>query len=284
MSFKNWMILALFFLFILLYEHLTINYSPSTSFLLNLQSLGYIDKKLDLSTDPGNFLSFTYGIVGFVIMLFTNFYIIRKRVSFLKSFGNLTHWLNIHIFFGVLGPIFIIFHSDFKVRGIVSISFWSMIIAASSGFVGRYFYINAAKKQKEYMEMVDNAITDLKRAVPKDKESDKDFLKGIVAKGFAYMGGTDGEERVSFAGLPMFVMKSMFGDLKVALGVSVIKEYRGTSLDTRLKYVSKLKRNVVYQDTYRRLLSYWHTFHLPFTFFMYVTAVIHIISSLIFKV
>lgn len=284
MSFKSWMFLASFFFFILLYEHLTINYSPATSFLLNLQSLGYIDKKIDFSTDPGKFLSFLYGILGFGIMLCTNFYIIRKRVSFLKNLGNLTHWLNVHIFFGVLGPIFIIFHSDFKVRGIVAISFWSMIIAASSGFIGRYFYINAAKKQKEYQDMVDIAITDLKRALPKEKESDAGFLKDILDKGFAFMGGKAGEDRVSFAGLPFFVMNSMYGDLKVSLGVSIIKEYRGTSLDTRLKNVSKLKRNVVYQDTYRRLLSYWHTFHLPFTFFMYVTAVIHIISSLIFKV
>ena len=49
-------------------------------------------------------------------------------------------WLEVHVFCGVIGPVFITFHTSFKFGGIVSVAYWSMIAVVSSGFMGRYLY------------------------------------------------------------------------------------------------------------------------------------------------
>lgn len=284
MSFKNWIYLWFVILVVLIYEHLALNYFPAISLLNNIKAMGHFDKAMEFTTAPGRPLSYFYGVLGFAIMLCTNFYILRKRLSFLRGLGDLRKWLDVHIFFGIVGPTLIVFHSDFKVRGIVAISFWSMMISASSGVVGRYFYINVSKKQKEYSDLLEKAIQELKKILPKDKMGDDVHLKEIVERGFKYMGGRAGDGDVSFLGLPKFLIQTSMGDIKELLRVPVLFSYAGTEVDKKLKLIGKLKRNEVYAETYGRLLSYWHTFHLPFAFFMYATAVVHIISSLIFKV
>jgi cytochrome b561 len=44
------------------------------------------------------------------------------------------------------------------------------------------------------------------------------------------------------------------------------------------------KRRIAFLEPFRRMLGYWHSFHLPFAFFMYVAAVIHIAAALMFGI
>jgi hypothetical protein len=37
-------------------------------------------------------------------------------------------------------------------------------------------------------------------------------------------------------------------------------------------------------EPFRKMLGYWHSFHLPFALFMYIAAIIHIISALTFGI
>lgn len=284
MSYRNLMLLWLLIGGMLAYEHVALNYAPAISILYALRDSGLLDKGIELSTAPGRPISYYYGIIGFGIMLCTNFYILRKRLPFMKRLGDLRRWLDIHIFFGAMGPTFIVFHSGFKVRGIVAISFWSMVIASVSGFLGRYFYVKASLLKNEYQELLNKVERDVKNNLPAEKASDDTHLKEILQMGFQYMGGRKLDGKVGLLELPVFLVQTMTGDLKSILRVPVLSAYAGTAIDTQLKVFGRLKRNEVYADTYCRLLSYWHTFHLPFTFFMWITAVVHIISSLIFKV
>ena len=60
------------------------------------------------------------GIIGAVLMILCVIpYMLRKRVENLECLGSLSLWLEIHIFFGILGPIFILFHSALKFNGII---------------------------------------------------------------------------------------------------------------------------------------------------------------------
>ncbi|MEZ4987706.1 MAG: hypothetical protein R2795_22200 [Saprospiraceae bacterium] len=49
--------------------------------------------------------------------------------------------MEFHIFLCTLGPVMILFHTAFKFGGIVSISFWSMVIVVASGVIGRFIYV-----------------------------------------------------------------------------------------------------------------------------------------------
>jgi len=104
-------------------------------------------QQLNLSLDPGRPISYWLGWAGFSTMLLTNLYIIRKRAGWMQNMGRLPRWLDFHIFCGLMGPVLIIFHTNFKVDGLVAISFWSMIVSASSGIVGRYFYVQFVQQR-----------------------------------------------------------------------------------------------------------------------------------------
>jgi hypothetical protein len=82
-----------------------------------------------------------YGVVGSVLMLLLLLYSARKRWRFLESWGSPAQWLNVHICFGIVGPLLIILHTTFKVQGLVAVSFWSMAAVALSGVFGRWLYL-----------------------------------------------------------------------------------------------------------------------------------------------
>jgi hypothetical protein len=37
-------------------------------------------------------------------------------------------------------------------------------------------------------------------------------------------------------------------------------------------------------DSFNKLMGFWHTFHMPFGFFMYFTAIFHVVAALMFGV
>ena len=83
-----------------------------------------------------------FGIIGTLMMIFgVAIYMIRKRAKSLIRLGYLKHWLEFHIFLCTVGPILVLYHTSFKFGGIVSVSFWSMVLVVLSGVVGRFIYI-----------------------------------------------------------------------------------------------------------------------------------------------
>ncbi len=81
------------------------------------------------------------GVVGSSMMVLMLLYSVRKRVPALRRAGSLGRWLDGHIYLGVVGPLLVVLHSSFKVHGLVALSFWSMVLVASSGVLGRYLYL-----------------------------------------------------------------------------------------------------------------------------------------------
>ncbi len=89
---------------------------------------------------PGGTYGHRFGIIGSALMIVMLLYSVRKRAKPLRRAGAVGIWLDFHIFCGIVGPLFVILHSSFKVQGLVALSFWSMIAVALSGVLGRYLY------------------------------------------------------------------------------------------------------------------------------------------------
>ena len=91
---------------------------------------------------PSGILGHGFGIIGTLMMIVgVAIYMFRKRSRKLFTFGYLKHWLEFHIFLCTVGPILVLYHTSFKFGGIVSVSFWSMVLVVLSGVVGRFIYI-----------------------------------------------------------------------------------------------------------------------------------------------
>ncbi len=262
----------------LAYEYFTLIKIPDLSLLNHLAhefKFGINDKTPTLSIQAGRPLSLALGWSGFGIMLVTNFYIFRKRIGLMKNWGKLPGWLDFHIFCGMLGPAFIVFHTGFKVRGLVSISFWSMVIVATSGVIGRYLYVQILKKRSDLQNEAAESEGAIRERLSKDADT-------AMSSALIFVGaGNATHSQVTLAVL----FKSLIGDFKLAIGSLPplgIAAPKGTRL-LLAKYAVK-KRQILFFDFYQKLLGYWHSFHLPFAFFMYLVAVIHIAAALLLGV
>jgi len=81
------------------------------------------------------------GITGGVMMLVMLLYSLRKRVKWMREWGPIRYWFNIHMMLGIVGPIFILFHCNFQLGSQNSnIALFSMLLVMASGIAGRYLY------------------------------------------------------------------------------------------------------------------------------------------------
>jgi len=94
---------------------------------------------------PSGIIGLPLGIAGAIAMLSTLPYAARKRWRPLARLGSTPKWLEVHIFFGIVGPVLVTLHTAFKFNGVVAVGYWLMMIVWSSGFVGRYLYVRIPK-------------------------------------------------------------------------------------------------------------------------------------------
>lgn len=267
---------------VLSFEYWALNFQTHFSLLLKLQHLGWISKTFLLTPDPGRPLSLYLGWLGLGIMILMNLYSLRKRISGLRAFGRLSDWLDFHVMCGLLGPTFIFFHSNFKVRGLVAISFWSMVISFTSGIIGRYFYLQLSEEK-----------TDLETTAEKIKLR----LEKKLANSSTPVTAEERERvmnmALAFAGVPSLVHElnpfqaiyySVIGDFRLFFQTPFKPRNWPEQTQIILKSYALAKRRALFLDAFQRLMGYWHTFHFPFAVFMYVAAIIHVASALILGV
>lgn len=90
---------------------------------------------------PERGLGYVFGILGASLMLALLLYSARKRIRWLRFLGPLPKWFEVHMAFGILGPVCILFHSNFSLGATNSnVALACMLTVAGSGFIGRYLY------------------------------------------------------------------------------------------------------------------------------------------------
>jgi hypothetical protein len=92
-----------------------------------------------VSADFG--LGYALGIAGLGCMTLLLLYSVRKRARALGSLGPLRGWLGVHMMLGILGPVAILFHANFRLGSTnSSVALACMLVVAASGVVGRVIY------------------------------------------------------------------------------------------------------------------------------------------------
>jgi hypothetical protein len=290
---RLWAILTL----LMSIEFFLLSKAPPYSLLQNLKLHHFLPQTLDLSVDPGRTLSWWSGWIGFGTMCLTNLYSLRKRVEKFRHLGRLANWLDFHIFCGLMGPTLILFHTDFKVGGVVAISFWCMVISFLSGIVGRYFYLQLGNRKHtlERKAKIWEARVRLAEIGQPPEIAQLALARVLFTAGAVQLAGTgapfllaraaSGADGVS---IPASVLNSIRGDLRLRLGFLGIGLAlpSGVSRDLRraLVHYAVTCRRLLYLGQFRKIMGYWHAFHMPFAVFMYVVAIIHIISELVLAV
>ena len=95
----------------------------------------------DINFQQGADFHYNTGLIGGIMMLIILVYALRKRMKIMRNVGNIESWYYFHLLGGILGPILIVFHSNFSLKSTnATVAFVAMGLVVLSGIVGRYIY------------------------------------------------------------------------------------------------------------------------------------------------
>jgi len=103
--------------------------------------LGWIVTRERQLFDPLEGFGYWLGITGASLMAVLLLYPVRKRVRFLRVLGATRYWFRMHMLFGVVGPILILYHCNFRLGSLNSnVALFCTLLVAGSGLIGRYLH------------------------------------------------------------------------------------------------------------------------------------------------
>ena len=244
---------------------------------------------------PTRGFGYALGIIGGSLMLLLLVYSARKHIKWLRFLGPTAAWFRFHMMLGILGPLCILFHSNFATGAANSnVALFSMLTVAASGFIGRYLYarihrgLYGRKLELRELQASASGLRELSGSVA--------FLPELVAELEV------AEQRLLSCGPQL----SLLGFLKpVVIGFTAVQArwrlYRNVRRGLRASastsaviaaqskrlcrtaddYIEKrlaATRRVAEFEGYERLFSLWHALHIPLIFMLIIAAVIHVIA------
>ncbi len=240
-------------------------------------------------------LGYAYGVVGGGMMLLLLLYPLRKRMRMMQTWGAVKYWFQIHMLLGIVGPVLILFHCNFRTGSMnSSVALWSMVVVAVSGIVGRYIYTKihyglygrqmSLKELKEQIEDNMNSVSSVMGYAPKVRERLLAFDAAVLRPRYSLMQSLWRFLIIGFwARWNRFVLKSA---LKRALKVAAaqgrwsraeLKRQRQEGHDTIATHIAMAFRITKF-SVFERAFALWHLFHLPLTFILMIAVAAHIVA------
>ncbi|HEX6133482.1 MAG TPA: hypothetical protein VFZ24_05950 [Longimicrobiales bacterium] len=209
-------------------------------------------------------------------------YSTRKRWPLLSRAGRLRDWLSLHIFLCTLGPFLVVLHTSFRVRGLVAIAFWSMIVVVASGVLGRYVYVR-----------IPHAVNGRARTLQEIESEQRALLSALREQAGAYAARLErwlvpvAPSRGVLAALgTAAVMDLRAGrehrQLARTVGVLPAPPSVREQILSSVERHRRLSRERALLEPLQRLFGYWHAFHLPLAIVMLLVLAVHIAVAIAF--
>ena len=249
---------------------------------------------------PKRGFGYWLGITGGSMMVLLLIYSARKRAPWLRWIGGIPAWFQIHMVLGVVGPILILFHSNFRLGASNSnVALICMLLVAGSGVVGRYMYtrlharmdghqdtLEQLKAVGERLRSQTNSIAFVPGLVEAIERVEKRFMeppKGAVAPLLHAL--TGGARSFIARWLIRREIKRAVGraiqNRAAAGGAAVVARHApqiGTAASRYAERRLDAGRRAAEYQTYARLFSYWHVLHIPLFYMMLISAIVHIVA------
>jgi hypothetical protein len=184
------------------------------------------------------------GVLGFILMLMTEtLYSIRKQTTDAR-WGSMAGWLRFHMVTGIVGPYMVLLHTAMRFRGLAGVVMLLTIVVALSGLIGRYIY------------------TAVPRAIDGTELEVSTLDRRIARAEVTLMGSTGIEAASAVAVAPSPLGTDQAGETQALVA-------RRQSLDRRLHRLA----------AERGALAAWRSIHVPLTWVLFVTALVHIVAA-----
>jgi hypothetical protein len=254
-----------------------------------------LTKPTERYISPTRGVGYALGIIGGSLMLLLLLYSLRKRWTWLAFLGSTPSWFRFHMVLGILGPLCILYHSNFGTGAANSnAALFAMLTVAGSGFVGRYFYAHVHYglygRKLRLGELRAGAVK------LRSTSATMPFLPELVTRIEA------AEQRLLNTG-PQLALLGFAKPLVVSLATARerwrLHRYLRRALKAGARSSPVLKtesrrftraartyidrrllatKRVAEFSGYERLFSLWHALHIPLIFVLAIAAVIHVIA------
>jgi hypothetical protein len=235
------------------------------------------------------------GITGASLMATLLLYPLRKRWRIMHSLGATRHWFRMHMIFGVLGPVLILYHSNFSFGSLNdTVALACTLLVAGSGLVGRYIYAKVHVDLDGHRATLEQLSANARLSAVHRREAVA-LVPGLIERLTAY-------DAVVLAPRP----KSL-AVLLLPLKLAVVTRWQAMRLSwyarSQLRKLAKRSpivraqraelragvtrfidehlrrvRRVAGLGSYELMFSLWHVFHLPFFYMLVVAALIHVLA------
>lgn len=244
---------------------------------------------------PERGVGYALGIVGGSMMLLLFLYSARKRFRWLGFLGAVASWFRFHMVLGILGPLCILYHSNFSLGAANSnVALFSMLTVAGSGLVGRYIYsrihfglygrktsLGELRDGAEGLRAHTGTVSFLPELIARLERSEQRLLATgphLPLFGFAKPLFVACNAMVARWRLRAYVRSALRAAARTSPAIAEhrrrLRKLAGAYIDQRLTAT----RRVAEFQAYERLFSLWHALHLPLIFMLIVAAVVHIVA------
>ena len=243
----------------------------------------------------GSDTGYNLGLAGGIMLLLLFLYPLRKHFRFMHGFGPAKYWFAGHMTLGILGPLFILVHSNFQVGSInAGIALASMSLVASSGIIGRFIYTRIHHGLYGRRANL-NELRELAGLNSKEIESKLAFAPNVESALTAFEAALATPPRDPLRSSWAFATHWLRGrvvyfhcarELTQLYKIHARKKgWDHAKHQRRLKaakqlvfaYVQGVQR-VSQFNTYERLFSLWHVLHVPFVYMMVFSAIAHVVA------
>ena len=236
---------------------------------------------------PSGAIGHGLGIIGTLMMILgVGIYMIRKRYRIFFNLGYLKHWLEFHIFLCSVGPVLVLYHTAFKFGGIVSLSFWSMVLVALSGVVGRFIYLQIPRtiegRELSIQELIvikEKLAIRVRSVLSEDTSTLTEFERISSAERYKSLKLSTA---IGFLHHDYFDIRKVMKLFKKRIKLLGIDKNERKELMKAAKSELTMARRIAFLRTSQKLFQLWHVFHLPFAIAMFVIMIIHVAVTIIF--
>lgn len=228
-------------------------------------------------------LGYALGITGGILMLLLMLYPLRKHSRFMRHMGSVKFWFRGHMLFGVLGPVCILFHSGFQLGSLNSnAALFCMLIVASSGLVGRYFYTRihhglygqkaSLEELQQHADLLKQSLSEKLQHAPWVLQRIEAFENHVSAARPGLLGSL---WTLLSLGLRTWGLYLLFRIRNTATGAGGAHD---TALAVHIGARLTSIRKVAEFHFYERLFAIWHVLHFPLFLMLILTGVVHVIA------
>jgi hypothetical protein len=245
--------------------------------------------------DSGEGLGYALGITGASLMTILLLYPLRKRIRLLRVLGPTKHWFRMHMLFGVLGPILVLYHCNFHLGSLNSnVALACTLLVACSGLVGRYLYAKIhvglyghRATLKELAEKAGISAEQRSRTaalVPELLERMSAYDRQVLTPPQSFLGTIALPLKLAvetrWAGwrLARFARSRLREQARRSPVVAAERRRLSKATVRFIEEHLRRVRRVAELGSYERLFSLWHVFHLPFFYMLVLTALLHVVA------